>query len=106
MGADFSRPLIWPILSSCLATYITGQLPLAVLVSRLVEITRGTGHHKLDGIQQRGLPRTVLTGDQDRILKIDQHIGESMPVDQFHSRQFLHLTFRPFDSFPAFHRPA
>ena len=106
MGADLSGPLIGPVLAPGLAADIAGQLPLAVLVGRLIEIVGGAGHHKLDGIEQCGFARTVLTGDQDGILKIDQHVGKPMPVDQFHSRQFLHSTFRPFDSFPAFHKPA
>ena len=38
-------------------------------------------------------------------LEINGAVFKAMPVNQFHSRQFLHRTGSPFCIIPAFHKP-
>ena len=51
MRADLACPLVRPILTSCLTTYVPCQLSLAILMSCFVKIIGGAGHHELDRVQ-------------------------------------------------------
>ncbi len=106
MGADLPCPLIGPVFPPGLTADISRQLPLAVLMGRFIEIVGRAGYHELYRIQQRGFTRTVFPRNQNGIFKFYHRIGKPVPVNQLHSRQFLHLFFRPFCNFPAFHMPA
>ena len=64
-----------------LAPHVAVQVPLSLFMGSLVKMHLGTGHHKLDRIQKRGLARPVFPGKQDGIIQFNKLVCKPMPVN-------------------------